>query len=191
MTVLKRLVPAMLLVLATAAVASASGGEGGHVLHEDMMTTMFRVVNFIIFIAIIWKFAGKTIANTFGGRRKNIETQLAELEDRKQAAEKRLAEVEQSIANIATEREEIVADFTKQGETMKAAIIENAHAAAARIKEQAEMTAANERTAALKSIRAEVAELVIDAAEKALAGKLSTEEHNKLINDYLTKVVLN
>ena len=180
----------MLLVLASAAVAYASEA-GGHVLHESMMTTIFRVVNFIIFIAIIWKFAGKTIANLFGGRRKNIETQLAELEDRKQAAEKRLVEVEQSIANIAAEREAIIADFTKQGETMKAGIIDNAHAAAKRIKEQAEMTAANERNAALKSIRAEVAELVIDAAEKALAGKLSTEEHNKLINDYLTKVVLN
>jgi F-type H+-transporting ATPase subunit b len=102
-----------------------------------------------------------------------------------------LGEVEQSIANIAAEREAIIADFTKQGETMKAGIIENAHAAAKRITEQAEMTAANERNAALKSIRAEVAELVIDAAEKALAGKLSAEEHNKLINDYLTKVVLN
>ena len=180
----------MLLVLAAAAVASAAEG-GGHVLHESMMTTIFRVVNFIIFIAIIWKFGGKTIANLFGGRRKNIETQLAELEDRKQAADKRLAEVEQSIANIAAEREEILADFAKQGENMKAAIIENAHEAAERIKEQAVMTTANERNAALKAIRAEVADLVVEAAEKALAGKLSAEEHNKLINDYLTKVVLN
>ncbi|BBD09662.1 F0F1 ATP synthase subunit B [Desulfovibrio ferrophilus] len=188
MTVLKRLLPAMLFVLATATVALAS--EGG-VLHESMMTTLFRVINFVIFIALIWKFGGKAIANTFGGRRKNIETQLTELEDRKQTAAGKLADVEKSIANIEAEREEILAEFARQGETLKASIIENAQISAEKIKEQALMTAANERNAALKEIRAEVAELVIEAAEKALAGKLSADEHNKLVNDYLTKVVLN
>lgn len=190
MTILKRLLPAMLFVLAAAAAASASEG-GGHVMHESMMTTIFRVVNFIIFVGIIWKFGGKTIANMFGGRRKSIETQLAELEDRKQAAEKRLAEVEESIANIAAEREDILAEFARQGENLKASIIENAHQAAERIKEQAQMTAANERDAALKAIRSEIADMVVEAAEKALTGKLSAEEHDKLINDSLTKVVLN
>jgi len=180
----------MLIVLACAAVASASEA-GGHVQHESMMTTLFRVINFIIFIALIWKFAGKTIKNMFGGRRKNIETQLNELEERKGAAAAKLAEVEKSIANIEAEREAIMAEFARQGEALKASIIENANASAEKIKEQAKMTAANERNAALKEIRAEVAELVIEAAEKALAGKLSAEEHGKLINDYLTKVVLN
>lgn len=187
MTVLKRLLPAMLFVLAAATVASASEG----VLHESMMTTIFRVINFIIFIALIWKFGGKTIANTFGGRRKNIETQLTELEDRKKNAAAKLADVEKGITNIEAERAQILAEFTKQGETLKASIIENAQISAEKIMEQAKMTAASERAAALKGIRAEVAELVIDAAEKALLGKLTADEHNKLINDYLTKVVLN
>ncbi|WP_461209655.1 F0F1 ATP synthase subunit B [Desulfocurvus sp. DL9XJH121] len=156
-----------------------------------MTTTLLRVVNFLFFIGIIWWFGRGAIANMFGGRRKNIQSQLGELEERKQAAEKRLGEVEASIAGIEAEREQILADFTKQGEALKAAIIENAHQAAERIKEQATMTAANERNAALKAVRAEIAELVIEAAEKALAGKLTAEEHNKLIDDYLTKVVLN
>lgn len=188
MTVLKRLLPAMLFVLGCAAVASAS--EGG-VVHESMMTTLFRVINFVIFIALIWKFGGNAIKNMFGGRRKNIETQLNDLDERKATAAAKLAEVEKSIANIETEREEILAEFVRQGETLKASIIENAKVSAEKIQEQAKLTAANERNAALKEIRAEVAELVIEAAEKALAGKLSADEHNKLINDYLTKVVLN
>lgn len=192
MTVLKRLVPAALIVLATAAVAFASEGGGhGGATNESAFTTIMRVVNFIIFVGIIYKFAGKKIAEAFGGRRKQIETQLSDLESRKKSAAQKLAEVEQSIANINAEREKILADCVAQGESLKAGIIESANAAAERIKEQAKMTAANERKAALKEIRAEVAEMVVAAAEKALAGKLSAADHDKLINDYLEKVVLN
>lgn len=192
MTVLKRLVPAALIVLATAAVAFASEGGGhGGATNESAFTTIMRVVNFIIFVGIIYKFAGKKIAEAFGGRRKQIETQLSDLESRKKSAAQKLAEVEQSIANINAEREKILADCVAQGESLKAGIIESANAAAERIKEQAKKTAANERKAALKEIRAEVAEMVVAAAEKALAGKLSAADHDKLINDYLEKVVLN
>jgi F-type H+-transporting ATPase subunit b len=99
--------------------------------------------------------------------------------------------VERSIAGINAEREKILADCVAQGESLKAGIIESAHKAAARIEEQARLTAANERKAALKNVRAEVADLVAAAAEKALASKLSAADHDKLINDSLTKVVLN
>lgn len=187
MKFLKRLLPAMLIVLAMASMAHASGGGAS----EDAFTTIMRVVNFIIFVGLLYKFAGKTIAQAFGGRRKQIETQLGDLDTRKKEAEQKLAEVEKSIADIATEREKILAEATAQGEALKAGIIESAHAAAERIKEQAKLTAANERKAALKDIRAEVADMVVEAAEKVLAGKLTAEEHDKLINDYLTKVVLN
>ncbi|MDY6852299.1 MAG: hypothetical protein SV487_09555, partial [Thermodesulfobacteriota bacterium] len=78
-----------------------------------------------------------------------------------------------------------------QGEALKASIIEKAHQAAEKIKVQAEMTAAQERKAAQEKIRAEMAEMIVEAAEKILAEKLTADEHEKLINEYLTKVVLN
>jgi F-type H+-transporting ATPase subunit b len=187
LTVLKRLFPAALLVLVLAPAALASEGAA----HESALTTALRVVNFIIFVGIIYKFAGKKIAEAFGGRRKQIETQLSDLEARKKDAEQKLAEVERGIANIDAEREKILADCVAQGEALKAGIIESAHKAAERIKEQARLTAANERKAALKNVRAEVDDLVAAAAEKALASRLSAEDHDKLINDSLTKVVLN
>lgn len=187
LTVLKRLFPAALLVLVMASVACASEG----MVHESAFTTIMRVVNFIIFVGIIYKFAGKKIAEAFGGRRKQIETQLSDLEARKKDAEKKLADVERSIAGINAEREKILADCVAQGEALKASIIEGANKAAERIKEQARLTAANERKAAMKTVRAEIADMVAEAAKQALAGKLSAEDHDKLINDSLTKVVLN
>ncbi|NJB68185.1 F-type H+-transporting ATPase subunit b [Desulfobaculum xiamenense] len=189
---LKRIVPALLLVLAVASVAYASeagGAHGGHGLNwKDFL---LRVVNFVIFIGIIYKFAGKKIAELFVGRRKQIETQLADLADRREEAEKKLAEVEKNIANIEQEREAILAEFRAQGESLKASIIEAAKLNAEKITAQVKLTAEQERRAAIQSVRAEVAELVVEAAERLLTEKLSATEHNKLVDDSLKKVVLN
>jgi F-type H+-transporting ATPase subunit b len=113
------------------------------------------------------------------------------LAERREDAEKKLAEVEKNIANIEQEREAILAEFRAQGETLKASIIEGAKESAEKITAQAKLTAEQERRTAVQDVRAEVAELVVDAAERLLAEKLSADEHNKLINDSLTKVVLN
>ena len=179
------------LVLAAAAVAFATEHGGGEHHGLNWMDFLFRVINFVIFIAIIYKFGGKAIAGFFRGRREQIETQLNDLGARKEEAEKRLRQVEESIKNIAQEREQILADFRSQGEALKASIIEKAHQTAEKIKAQAEMAAAQERRLAQEKIRAEMADLIVEAAEKILAEKLTAEEHEKLINEYLTKVVLN
>lgn len=43
----------------------------------------------------------------------------------------------------------------------------------------------------METMRAEMADHIIAAAEKMLQEKLTGEEHEKLIDKYLTKVVLN
>jgi len=179
------------LVLVTAAIAFAAEHGGGEHHGLNWMDFLFRIINFIIFIAIIYKFAGKGIAGFFRGRREQIETQLNDFSARREEAEKRLRGVEQSIANIEKERAQILADFRSQGEALKASIIAKAHEAAEKIKAQAEMTAAQERKAAQEKIRAEMAEMIVEAAEKILAEKLTADDHEKLISEYLTKVVLN
>lgn len=186
---LKRTVPALLLVLAVSSVAYASEAGGAHGLNwKDFL---FRVVNFILFAGIIWKFAGSKIVDTLSGRRKNIETQLVDLAERREEAEKQLAEVETSIANIKQEREAIVAEFQAQGEKLKASIIAEANQSAEKILAQAKLSADQERRAAVKQVRAEVAELVVETAEELLTKKLNAKEQTKLIDDSLKRVVLN
>ena len=81
--------------------------------------------------------------------------------------------------------------FTAQGEAMKAAIIAQAEKTAEQITASAKKTAENEINAAIGAMRAEMAEHIVAATEKLLAQKLSASEHTKLIDKYLTKVVLN
>ena len=175
-----------------ATVALANEGAGGHEAAEmDWKDLIFRLINFAIFVGIIYKFAGKKIAELFRGRREQIESQLSDFTARRQEAEARLKDVEASIANLEAERAKILDEYKAQGESLKAAIIEKAEKDAAKIVETAGTTAAQERRTAEKRIRAEVADLVVEAAEKMLVDKLGKEEHEKLVDEYLTKVVLN
>lgn len=198
---LKILLP-LAIILAHAALVFAqteAGGEahtagaehaiGGHALHWGDF--LWRVANFIIFVAIIWKFGGKKIAEFFKGRREEIETKLTDLSNRREDAEKRLKDVEQSIASLDQEREKIIEEFKKQGEEQKAAIIAKAKQEAEKMREQAQRSAEQERRAALQNIRAELAEMVVLDAEKKIREKLDKAEHEKLIDKYLTKVVPN
>ncbi|EGY24405.1 ATP synthase B/B' CF family protein [Desulfovibrio sp. A2] len=186
---LKHSAAALGLVLATAGVALASDGGGEH--HADWGNFAFRVANFVIFIGIIYWAAGKKIVGFFSGRRKGIEQELNDLESRKAEAAKNLADVERRIASLEQERQAILAEYRAQGEAMQAAIIEKAEKTASQIAEQAARTAENEIKQAMENMRAEMADQIIAAAEKMLQEKLTGEEHEKLIDKYLTKVVLN
>lgn len=183
------------LIVFSVAVAYAveHGAEGAAAEHHgnDWMNFFWRVLNFVVFLGIIWFAAGKKIVGFFSSRRYNIETELDELAKRKEEAEKKLADVERNIANVQSEREKIIEEFKAQGEALKASIVEKAEQQAELIKRQAQLTAEQEAKYAMENMRKELAEMITQAAEKALEEKLTKEEHEKLIDKYLTKVVFN
>jgi len=180
-------------VLAFAAVAYASGGEEGyHGIDAEMWKNYaYRIVNFIIFIFLMYKFGGAKIAAFFGGRRNQIKKDLEDLEVRKAEAEKKLADVETGIRNMEQEKAAILAEAKLQGEAIKNAIIEKAKADAAQMQVQAKTSAENEARAAFDRVRAEIADQVIEQATKIVREKLTEKDHERLVDEYLTKVVLN
>ncbi len=180
---------AALLVTALCGVALASGGEGGHEIPWGNYA--FRLVNFALFIGIIWWAAGKKIAALFTGRQQQIKKDLDDLEVRQAEAEKKLRDVEKSIANLDQEKKALLEEARKQGEALKAAIIEKAGKDAELMKAQAKMGAENEAKAAVEALRAQMADLIVEAATRIVQEKLTDQDHEKLVDEYLTKVVLN
>lgn len=183
---LKILTGALVVTLLTAVCAFAADG---HELPWDNFG--YRIATFILVLGIIWYAAGKKIVGFFRGRASGIEQELNDLEGRKVKARKSLADVEQRIANLESEREAILHEYRTQGERIKQSIIEKAETSAAQIREQAARTAQNELKTAVEEMRAEMADRIVEATEKSLAKKLSGKEHEELIDKYLTKVVLN
>lgn len=180
------------LVLAFAAIVLIPVGAFASEGHEAPRWGDFgwRVLNFVIFAGILWYFVGGLAKRFFKNRRETIGGALDSLEERRARAKEQLAAVESRIARLNEEREAILAESRKQAENLKAGIVEEAHRQAAQIVEQARMTAENEGRTVLAEVRAVIADEIVDAAEKALSGKLNADAHDKLIANSLKKVVL-
>ncbi len=186
-----------LCILVMAGLAWASeGGEAAHgeaaVEHGlNWMDFLYRCINFALVAGVLAFLAGKKAKDGLKGRSVQIENQLSDLETRKADAENRLKSIASSISNLEAEKAEIMEEYRKQGETLKASIVAAAEEKAVAIKAQAKMTAEQESKAAVEKLRAEMADMVVEAAEKMLASKLTEKDQDKLVDEYLTKVVLN
>jgi F-type H+-transporting ATPase subunit b len=193
---LKRLhlVATVALVFGLAALAYASGDAGNaeHAEHAlNWKDFLFRVVNFLLVAGVIIKLAGKKITGFFRGRVTQIENQMTDLDTRKADAAKRLADIETSISNLAAEKAAIEQEYRRQGEALRDSIVAAAEVKAKQIREQAVSTATAEAKIAVEKIRAEMADAVVDAAKAMLEKKLSAKDQEKLVDEYLTKVVFN
>jgi len=176
------------LLTAAAAFASDGQGEGGQ---SVVMNFVWRLLNIAMFIGILYTLVGDKAKAFFTGRRAGIRTELENLEAGKKEAERHLAEIKQRIAHLDAERAAILKESKAQAEQIKDAILAEAHKQAEQIREQALRAAENEGKAAVEQLRAALADEIVAAAEALLTSKLDGARHEKLINNSLTKVVLN
>jgi len=178
----------VLLVLAATGLAFAASEGGDMAKWKDFM---WRVINFAIFVGILYLAAGKRIGQILTSRREKIREDLLDLDHRREEADKKLRQVEAQIKDLDAQREKILVDFQAQGEALKKGIISQAHEKAEQIKAQAQNAAAQEYKLATEKLREELSEMVIEAAEKMIQGQLTKEGHEKMIQQSLTRVVLN
>ena len=176
---------AFFLIDVTPAMAS------GQLTEASWTDFKFRVINFILFAGILVWLLRKKIKEYYAGRKEKIANELRDMEAAKIEAEKSLAEVEKRIASLEIEAQEILDEYRRQGESIQATIIARAEETARQITEQAQFTVENEAKMAAENLRFAVADMVVEATEQVLKSQLGPEEHEKLIDKYLNKVVLN
>jgi F-type H+-transporting ATPase subunit b len=115
---------------------------------------------------------------------------LNDLESKKAQAEKQLAEYNQKFARLEQEAEEIMAEYVRQGEEAKVRILKEAEEAAEKLKIQAQKTIESEFQNARNELRAEVLDRSLAKAEEIIKSRISAEDQEKLVDEYLAKVVV-
>ncbi|BCS98549.1 hypothetical protein DSLASN_41810 [Desulfoluna limicola] len=177
----------------TAGVAFASsGGDGGHVAEAKhwLTTDTARVLNFVVLMSLLVFVLRKPVSNALSGRIDTIRDELDTLESQKADAEKTLAEYETKIATLETEVEAILAQYKEQGETAKKRIFAEAELHAAKLEEQAKRNIDHEFKAARADLKAEIMALALEKAEELIREKINADDQDKLVDDYLDKVVV-
>lgn len=152
----------------------------------------WTTITFVLLLVILGKFAWKPILNAIKTREKNIEDALASAESALKDVRELKANNEKNLAEARAERDNLL----KEAREMKDAIIAEAktkaHADADRIMSSAREQITAEKNAAIAELKAQVATLSIEIAEKILRSELSSDEKQKaLVNNLMKDVTLN
>lgn len=159
--------------------------EDSHGGGSQLVDLGWRVLNFLIFAAILYFAAAKPIRGFLAGRIDDIKKELGDAEKSKEAAEKRLADHLKRVDNLESEVKELCETLRKEGEVERDRIIEAANEAADKIKIQAGFSADQELKKAISLIKQETADAAVALAEKILKKDIKKADQKKLVSEYL------
>jgi len=167
---------------------SSSGGEHGK-SKGWVSTDTYKVMNFSVLAIALFFILRKPVSQALNARVKGIKDQIDELEAKKKDAEKKLAEYNERLSLLGKEAEKVVAEYIKQGNEAKARILKEAEAEAVKLEEQAKRNIEHEFKQAKSKLQEEISEKALMKAEEIIRSTITTEDHDRLVDEYLEKVV--
>lgn len=151
-------------------------------------TLIAQVLNFLILVFILAKFAYKPLMKIMDDRKNKIAGDLA-AETAKTDAESIKAEYAAKLAAARQEAQAIIDNARKTAQTAHDKILADTKAEQDQIVKTAKEAIALEKKQALSEIRAHVINLSLVAASKIVEQKLGSEEDKKLAGDIVDAVL--
>ena len=158
-------------------------------LSPDSGLLFSMTIVFIVVFLILWKCGFPVIVKMVNDRKEYIDGSLKKARE----ANEKLANIQKEGELLLQQAREQQAKILKDASATRDAIVEKAQGKArdegARIIADAKTEIQNEKQAAIRDIRNQVAELSVQIAEKILRAKLSGDkEQNELIDRLLDEV---
>jgi len=175
------------LSLGMGTVLGASGEESG--AKHWIATDTYRVINFVVLLAALIFVLRKPISQALSSRIKNIREQLDSLEAQKAEAEKQLAQYNEKLSQLEKEAEKIIKGYIRQGNEAKAKILKEAEETAKKLQAQALRNIEHEFDKARQELQREVVGKSLEKAEQTLKKVITARAQDKLVDEYLDKVV--
>lgn len=152
-------------------------------VHWELLLVQF--IAFIIFLALLWKFALGPIVRMLDARQDRIRDSIeaADRMERELAATR--AQNEEVLAEARREAQQIIAGARENSEQMISRAQEQARVEGEQLIEKARLTIQQEQHQAWLQLRKDVAELAIAAATKIVRHDLDPAQQAKLIEETL------
>lgn len=159
------------------------------ILTPDLGLLFWMLVAFLVVFGVLAKFGFPAIIGMVEERKKYIDESLKNAHE----AAERLANIQQESEQIVQKAREEQANIIKDAAATRDAIIAEAQnkakAESVRILEEAHMQIEGEKQAAIRDIRAQVAELSVEIAEKVVRTNLKSDaQQMQLIDRMLDEV---
>jgi F-type H+-transporting ATPase subunit b len=175
------------IVIGSVAYASEAA-EGGHEAITFVGDWLPRLVNFAIIAAVVIYFSRKPIRDFFANRSAEIAKAMQESKEARERAVAALAEMDRKIKDLEAETNRMIADAETRGEKDRAAIVDEGKKVAQEIQSQVKEGIDIEVQKAKTALAIEAALLSIDLAEGRIKEKISGQDHERIVKEYISKV---
>jgi F-type H+-transporting ATPase subunit b len=151
-------------------------------------TVIVELITFLIMLAILARYVYPEIVRLAEARQRAVAEQLKQADESRAEAEERLKEAEAKLADARRTAQSVIDAANKSGELLRQELRQKADEESKRTVEAARKEIEAERDEAIRSVRSEVAGLVISATEKVIGESLDDEKHRRLIDKALAEV---
>ena len=151
-------------------------------------TLIAQIVNFLILVGILAKFAYKPLMQALQDRQTKIDKDIDLAERDRQEAEQLKIGYQEQLREARVTAQAIVEKAEKLAEEAKEAILQEARVESARILQKVQEEVARERTLALAQLKGEVIALSIAAATKIIEKNIDAETNANLVSSFIEKL---
>jgi F-type H+-transporting ATPase subunit b len=178
-----------ILFLLFASIALASGGEEGGHDGKQMFEFIWKTVDFIVLVGLLYWMLAAKVKDLFAGRRRDIKESMENAAQQKAEAEAKYKEYSEKIEKASAEIDGIFEMIKAQGVAEKQKIIAEAEKVAKKIKEDSQMRTAQELKKASDQLRTEAVVLSVQMAEEIIKKNIAVQDHETIVREYMEKVV--
>lgn len=154
----------------------------------DLVKLGFQVLNFLLLLYLLNRFLFKRVFALVDERKTKIEKGLEDAEAAARDRELARAEREAAVAEARKEAAEMLASANKIATDTRNEILAEARADAEKVTERAREEINAEKDRAMADLRAQVADLALDAAAKLVRSDMNATTQRRLVEEFLAEV---
>ncbi len=186
---MKRIMPAVYTLTMMFASTVAMAQEEGHAEKMTFLGDWLpRLVNFGIIAAVLIYFTRKPIRDFFKNRSAEIAKAMQESKEARERAVAALEAMDRKIKDLEAETNRLIAEAQTRGEKDRQAIIEEGKKVVVDIQTQVKQGIDIEVQKAKTALAVEASLLSIDLAEGRIKEKISSQDHERIVKEYIAKV---
>lgn len=174
-----------LAVLLIATPAFAAGGGGGGFPWDKWAWNM---LNFLVFAAIIWKFAIPPMQGFFAKRRDQLVSEMDAAKALRLEAKAQLERFEAKLKDLEGERQSIMDEYHEQGERERDRLIAEAKSQVEKMRTDAEVIIAQETRKAVLAIETQAVDEAIGLAMTKITTRMSDQDQNGLVSGFVDEL---
>ena len=146
---------------------------------------LFQLVNFLVFLWILRRLLYGPVTRMLRERRERIADSLREAENLRTQVESERTEFESELQRARAEAQRIRDDASSTAEAIRERELERARGDVERMRTEAQADVERERQQAAAELRAQTADLVMQATSRVLDRSIDDPEHRRLVQEAL------